>query len=135
EKALLQEYINRGYDLFLTRCAEGRGMSKEAVDKIAQGRVWSGAMAQAVGLVDEIGGIDKAVEIAAERAGLEAYSLRSYPAKRGMMDNLMDLLGGFTHAKLPLGKMRELYRPLDLMMNWDKCDPIQARLPFEPNIR
>ncbi len=135
EKALLQQYINRGYDLFLTRCAQGRGMSKEAVDKIAQGRVWSGTMALALGLVDKIGGIDRAVETAAERAGLETYSLRSYPAKRGMMDNLMDLLGGFTQSKLPTGKMRELYRPLDLLMNWDKCDPIQAHLPFEPNIR
>ncbi|MCD8310083.1 MAG: signal peptide peptidase SppA, partial [Prevotellaceae bacterium] len=135
EKALLQQYINRGYDLFLTRCSMGRDMTKEAVDKIAQGRVWSGSMAKEIGLVDEIGGMGKAVEIAAERAGLESYTVKSYPAKRGLMDNLMSLFGGITRSELLKGKIGEIYQPFDLLMNMDKYDPIQARLPFEPNIR
>ncbi|KAA6307599.1 Protease 4, partial [termite gut metagenome] len=57
EQALVQMAINHGYDIFLTRCAEGRNMSKEDIDNIAQGRVWTGAKAKELGLVDELGGI------------------------------------------------------------------------------
>ena len=56
EKGLMQMYVNNGYDLFLTRCSDGRGISKEDLDKIAQGRVWTGSKAKELGLVDELGG-------------------------------------------------------------------------------
>ncbi len=68
EKAAMQNYINNGYKLFVQRCADGRGMSVEAIEKIAEGRVWTGAAAKELGLVDELGGLDKALEIAAEKA-------------------------------------------------------------------
>ena len=60
----MQMYVNNGYDLFLTRCSDGRGISKEDLDKIAQGRVWTGSKAKELGLVDELGGLDKALDIA-----------------------------------------------------------------------
>lgn len=64
EKGLMQMYVNNGYELFLTRCSDGRGISMEELDKIAQGRVWTGSTAKELGLVDELGGLDKALEIA-----------------------------------------------------------------------
>ena len=63
EKSLLQMMITEGYDTFVTRCAEGRHMTKEAIEKIAEGRVWTGETAKELGLVDELGGIDKALDI------------------------------------------------------------------------
>lgn len=63
EQELMQNYVNRGYKLFVNRCAEGRKMSTEAIEKVAEGRVWTGAMAKDLGLVDELGGIDKALNL------------------------------------------------------------------------
>ena len=73
EKGLMQMYVNNGYELFLTRCSDGRGISMEELDKIAQGRVWTGSTAKELGLVDELGGLDKALEIAIAKAGVDAY--------------------------------------------------------------
>lgn len=63
----MQMYVNNGYDLFLTRCSDGRGISKEDLDKIAQGRVWTGSKAKELGLVDELGGLDKAWTLPLQR--------------------------------------------------------------------
>lgn len=84
EKSLMQMYVNQGYDLFLTRCSDGRDINKEDLDKIAQGRVWTGSTAKELGLVDELGGLDKALEIAINKAGIESgYTVMSYPAPKG----------------------------------------------------
>lgn len=83
EKGLMQMYVNNGYELFLTRCSDGRGISMEELDKIAQGRVWTGSTAKELGLVDELGGLDKALEIAIAKAGVDAYTVMSYPKKEG----------------------------------------------------
>ncbi|KGJ96483.1 signal peptide peptidase SppA [Thalassotalea sp. ND16A] len=70
---IIQASINRGYRSFLTLVSENRGMTVEEVDSIAQGRVWSGAKAQDLGLVDKLGNLDDAVAAAADRAGLKVY--------------------------------------------------------------
>lgn len=67
EKALMQNMVNEGYELFMKRCAEGRGMTTDEIKKIAEGRVWTGAKAKELGLVDELGGLDKALEMATQR--------------------------------------------------------------------
>ena len=85
EKSLLQMMITEGYDTFVTRCAEGRHMTKEAIEKIAEGRVWTGETAKELGLVDELGGIDKALDIAVAKAGIEGYTVVSYPEKQPSM--------------------------------------------------
>ena len=84
EKSLLQMMITEGYDTFVTRCAEGRHMTKEAIEKIAEGRVWTGETAKELGLVDELGGIDKALDIAVAKVGIEGYTVVYYvhPARR-----------------------------------------------------
>lgn len=135
EKALMQAYVNRGYDLFLTRCAEGRGMSKEAVDQIAQGRVWTGVRAKELGLVDELGGLDKAIEIAIEKAGIDAYTLISYPAKKSAWEQLKDFnAGSYVKAQLLQGEVGRLYRQIEAIDQLQPEDAIQARMFFEPNI-
>lgn len=80
EKDIVQNSVERMYDLFLTRVADGRGMDKEAVHEVAQGRVWSGMDAVDKGLVDVIGDLDDAIEIAAEMAGLDGYGIKQYPS-------------------------------------------------------
>ena len=88
EKGLMQMYVNNGYELFLTRCSDGRGISMEELDKIAQGRVWTGSTAKELGLVDELGGLDKALEIAIAKAGVDAYTVMSYPKKEGYVPSV-----------------------------------------------
>lgn len=136
EKALMQKMVNQGYDLFLTRCSEGRGIAKEELDKIAQGRVWTGSTAKELGLVDELGGLDRALEIACQKAGIDAYTVVSYPAKQTFLEMLMSTNPG-TYIKSHLlgGKAGELYRQFSILDNFDKRDRIQARLPFELNIQ
>ena len=136
EKGLLQMYINKGYDLFLTRCSDGRGISKEELDKIAQGRVWTGSKAKELGLVDELGGIDRALEIAIAKAGVEAYTVMSYPAKESFFESLMNTNpGNYIKARMLKGTMGEIYQQFSALENIDKCDRIQARVPFELNIQ
>jgi protease-4 len=79
EKDVVQSSVERMYDLFLTRVADGRGMEKDAVHEVAQGRVWSGLDALDNGLVDVIGDLDDAIAIAAEMADIEDYGIRQYP--------------------------------------------------------
>lgn len=136
EKGLMQMYVNNGYDLFLTRCSDGRGISKEDLDKIAQGRVWTGSKAKELGLVDELGGLNKALDIAIAKAGVEAYTVMSYPGKESFFESLMNTNpGNYVKARMLKGTMGEIYRQFSVIENFDKCDRIQARVPFELNIQ
>ncbi|MDR3061339.1 MAG: signal peptide peptidase SppA [Dysgonamonadaceae bacterium] len=95
EKALIQNYIENGYDLFVSRCADGRSKTKEEIDSIGQGRVWTGNQALALGLVDKVGNINDAIKIAAEAAGIEKYDLRNYPAQKSFYEQILeDSFGG-----------------------------------------
>src|SRR5690606_27484558 len=88
ETQILQTQVNRIYDTFLQRVADGRGLTKEQVDSIGQGRVWSGEQALERGLVDRLGGIDDAVTAAAAKAGLEGYRVVTYPAIKSPLEAL-----------------------------------------------
>ena len=136
EKGLMQMYVNNGYELFLTRCSDGRGISMEELDKIAQGRVWTGSTAKELGLVDELGGLDKALEIAIAKAGVDAYTVMSYPKKEGFLESLMNTNpGNYIKSRMLNGKMSDMYRQFSIIENFDKIDRIQARVPFELNIQ
>lgn len=136
EKGLMQMYVNNGYELFLTRCSDGRGISMEELDKIAQGRVWTGSTAKELGLVDELGGLDKALEIAIAKAGVDAYTVMSYPKKEGFLESLMNTNPGiYIKGRMLNGKMSDMYRQFSIIENFDKIDRIQARVPFELNIQ
>lgn len=136
EKGLMQMMINDGYNLFLTRCSEGRGISKEELDKIAQGRVWTGSTAKELGLVDELGGLDKALEIAIAKAKVDAYTVIDYPKKESFFESLMNTNpGNYIKAHMLSGKVGEIYEQFSIIDNIDKADRIQARVPFELNIQ
>ncbi|WP_294620255.1 signal peptide peptidase SppA [uncultured Bacteroides sp.] len=136
EKGLMQMYVNNGYKLFLTRCSDGRGISMEELDKMAQGRVWTGSTAKELGLVDELGGLDKALEIAIAKTGVDAYTIMNYPKKESLFENLMNTHpGNYIKSRMLNGKMSDIYRQFSIIENFDKIDRIQARIPFELNIQ
>lgn len=135
EKVVFQNYINEGYDLFLTRCSEGRGIAKDSLDKIAQGRVWTGNQALKIGLVDAIGGIDTAIEEAVKLAKLENYSINSYPEKTDFFDSL--LLSGKDDLATRVMKeyMGDDYKLIKTLKEIKEQSYIQARIPYELDIQ
>ena len=136
EKALLQMMVAEGYDTFITRCAEGRHTTKEAIEKIAEGRVWTGEAAKELGLVDELGGIDKALEIAVAKAGVGGYTIVSYPEKKDVLSSLLDTKPtNYVESQLLKSKLGEYYRQFGLLTNLKEQSMIQARVPFELNIK
>lgn len=136
ERSLLQMMITEGYDTFVSRCAEGRHMTKEAIEKIAEGRVWTGETAKKLGLVDELGGIDKALNIAVAKAGIEGYTIVSYPAKQDFFSSLLDTKPtNYVESQLLKSKLGEFYQQFGLLKNLQEQSMIQARIPFELNIK
>lgn len=134
EAAVLQEYINNGYALFLKRCADGRGVTVDDIAKIAEGRVWTGSKAKEIGLVDELGDLDKAVEIAAQKAGLARYCVKAYPESIDFIEKLMDTDKEDYMEAMTRETLGSYYKSLKFIRNIGNCDRIQARLPFELNI-
>lgn len=135
ESAQMQKMINRGYDLFTKRVADGRGMAQDSVKLIAEGRVWTGEQGLNIGLVDELGNLDDAVAHAAELAKVEKFRAVGYPAPDNPFDQLLNQTkGGYLDSEL-----RELlgegYAVYSLVRNVKDADRIQARMPFEMNIQ
>lgn len=136
EKPLLQMMVTEGYNTFVGRCAEGRHMSKEAIERIAEGRVWTGETAQKLGLVDELGGINKALDIAVKKAGIEAYTVVSYPDKESFLDALFSMQStSYLESQLLKSKLGDYYKDFNLLKNLGERSMIQARVPFELNIK
>lgn len=131
EMAYLNRYIERGYDLFRSRVAEGRKMSVDEVEKIAQGHVWLGQDALKIKLVDALGGLDDAIKKAAELAKIEEYHRVAYPEAEGWETQLLNKFNDNNYieaqARLVLG---EYYEPFMLLRTMDKQNAIQARIPF-----
>jgi protease-4 len=127
ESKMLQTYVERGYDLFTGRCADGREKTKEEIDAIGQGRVWTGNQALAIGLVDELGGIDTAIKLAAEAAEITDYSLNSYPVKKDFFTQLLEKSMGTTNVRISeffMGK--ENYEQKRMLNLWQSYDYRQA---------
>ena len=136
EKTLMQMMITQGYDTFVNRCAEGRHMSKEAIEKIAEGRVWTGEAAKELGLVDVLGGIDTALEIAVRKAGIEGYTVVSYPAKQDLLSSLLNTKPtNYVESQILKNKLGEYYQQFGMLKNLKERSMIQARIPFELNIK
>lgn len=138
EIATMQNYVNRGYSLFRKRVAEGRKMSTEQVEKIAQGRVWLGTDAKDIKLIDGFGGLSDAIDKAAELAHLSSYQAVEYPAMAGWMEQLLDMAGGnkgtYLDEQLRLA-LGDLYQPFIMIRNMKEKEPIQAALPYVLNIQ
>lgn len=136
EQTLLQMYINQGYDLFVSRCAEGRKMSKNEIEKIAEGRVWTGEAAKKIGLVDILGGIDKALEIAVKKAKVEGYTVVGYPDRKNVLQELLNSKpGNYIESRMLKSQLGDYYNGFSMLKNLEKADFMQARVPFELNIK
>src|SRR5215210_1216950 len=137
EKKIIQNLVDTTYSTFKSRVAEGRKLSLEAVDSIAQGRVWTGQRALQIGLVDKLGNINDAVASAARMSKSKEYTLREYPEKKNFIEdffrNYKEELKAAT-IKEEIGE--EQYLILQQLKNIRKMIAVpQARLPFEVSIR
>ena len=135
--SLLQNNVNRGYMLFKKRVAEGRKMTMEQVENIAQGRVWLGQDAIKLKLVDQLGGLDDAIAKAAKLAKMNDYETASYPSPLSTWEQLLgsyvggdDLLNGKMQAYLG-----EFYEPFKIINDAKHMDKVQARIPYIINIK
>ena len=137
EMALLEQYIGRGYNLFRKRVADGRQQSIEQIEEIAQGRVWLGNDALKIKLVDEIGGLDKAIAKAASLAKVSEYHATSYPEEQSWWENLLDQAtskNNYLDEQLQ-ATLGEYYEPFKFVKNMNRQSAIQARLPYYVNIK
>ena len=131
EKALMQKMVEKGYDLFTTRCADGRGMTQAEIDAIGQGRVWTGTMALERGLVDVLGGLDDAIDIAVKKAGVEGYTLKSYPEQEGGFFSMFsDMKDNTIRQQMLKGDAAKIFNDVYTISQMDKLDRIQARMPY-----
>ncbi len=137
ESQLIQERVEWIYQDFLEKVAKGRKMTPEAVHEIAQGRVWAGEKAKAIGLVDDMGGLDRAMQAAAKLAGLEKYRTTEFPRTKTGLEQLLEKFDKDRDSdevirawmiRSELGEMYPVYKTLQDMR---KNQGIQARLPFE----
>ena len=131
ESEVIQREVERIYDNFITRVSEGRHMTKANVDSIAQGRVWSGADAKRIGLVDVFGGLDKAIEIAAKKAGLTGYRIQELPYQEDPFQKLMKQWSGDSEAAILQKTLGESYRYYQQLEHLRAMKSYQARLPYE----
>ncbi|MBQ3908402.1 MAG: signal peptide peptidase SppA [Bacteroidaceae bacterium] len=135
ESALLQSYIEKGYDLFTGRVADGRGMAQDSVKAIAEGRVWTGEQALSIGLVDQLGNLEDAIKVAAAEADIEKYSIGRYPAPEPWFANIMNKKkNGYLDSQMRQ-MLGEYYTTFSLLRTLDKQNPIQARMPFYMTIQ
>lgn len=131
EQALMQKNINRGYELFTKRCADGRKMKQDDIKAIAEGRVWTGNQAIKNGLVDELGGLEKAIAKAKELAQVEDCSITSYPGKPGLFDQLINTVANNSYAENKLKEtFGEFYTEFTNLRDLQKKDFMQVRLPY-----
>jgi len=130
EKEFMQKSIEDVYSDFINKVASGRKMMAETVDSIGQGRVWSGSSARDIGLVDEIGGLEEAIEAAAELAGIENWSIRELPEIEDPYMRLLSQLGGEVKMSILKNELGESVRYFNLIHELKDLSGIQARLPY-----
>jgi len=135
ERLLLQAEVNNIYKTFTQKVANGRHKTPEFIDKIGQGRVWTGAEAIKIGLVDRLGNIDDAVKSAAKKAGLKEYKLVDYPAQKDPLKELFDDSADKVRIYFTKQELGENYNYYQKMKSVLKTTGIQSRMPYEVVIK
>ncbi len=141
ELAVLQRLVDWIYGEFVAKVAEGRGLTPERVEQIAQGRVWSGGDAKEIGLVDEIGGLDAAIAFAAEKAGLgRNYKLLEYPRQKELIEAIQDLLENGPKRAARSASVTEkiaarINAELKMLRSFNDPVGVYARLPLSFDVR
>jgi len=134
ENDLLYTMVEKTYDVFITHVSEGRELEKEEVDRIGQGRVWSGADALELGLVDRFGGLKDAVAIAQEKAGLEKFRIVSLPEQEDPFEQIIKQLGGDVKASFIESELGENYKYYKRIKEISEMSGIQALMVEEIDI-
>lgn len=127
---MMQKHVTDTYDDFITLVSTERNLSKTFVDSIAQGRVWSGTNAIEIGLVDELGGIEKAIAYAAEKANLNTYSIKEFPKQEDIFESLLKTETQEYYTKTMKEKLGVNYKYLEAIENISKIEGVQALMPF-----
>jgi protease-4 len=130
----IKQQIKRVYSTFLERVASGRNMSVEEVNEVAQGRVWSGSDAYNIGLVDALGGLEEAVAYAAKLAETDSYRTTNYPKFSDDFESFLQSLQPSPFGHTTIGKSIQYFQSL-FSKQTTQIDHIQARIPFDLNIR
>jgi len=131
EKESMQQYVNRGYELFTKRCADGRGMKQDEIKAIAEGRVWTGLHAKQLGLVDQLGNLDDAIKVAKKRAKVDECTILSYPAPKSMFDNLFSQSSGESYANEYMkNTLGDFYGVIKSIKQIKSGFSMQAQLPY-----
>ena len=128
----LQNNVNRGYELFKSRVAEGRKLTAAQVENIAQGRVWLGEDAKKIGLVDEIGGLNRAIAKAASLAKCKEYYAETWGETPSLLEQLLANstdMDTYLDTKLK-NTLGALYEPVMMMNEYEQMDKVQARMPY-----
>lgn len=135
EQIVLTKSVNKTYQTFLKRVADGRGMQVADVDKIAQGRIWSGIDAKRLGLVDVLGGMDVAMKIAATKAGLEEYEVVEYPKQENTLDKIFGQKTEEVVEKVATNYLGEHYKMIISVRKMELKNGVQARMPYSLELR
>lgn len=136
EKDVLQKNVERGYDVFTRKAAQGRRMSVDSLRKLASGRVWTGTQAKANGLVDQLGGLDDAIKLAAKSAKLKEgdYRVRYVPEKKNAFEEFMKAFSDDEEARIT-SQIGDLAPYVHYLKKLKNMQGVQARLPFELDIK
>ena len=130
EREIINSYVGNVYDVFLDHVANGRDISKEQVDSIGRGRVWSGVDAKKIGLVDDFGGLKKSIDVAAETAGLEEYRIVELPRRPDPFKMFFKGLSGGSTGKILEEKLGPGFKYYNYLYSTLNDQGIQARMPF-----
>lgn len=135
ERTTLQNSVERVYDDFITKVAEGRHKTKAEVDSLGQGRVWSGADALRLGLIDEFGGLDKAISVAAKLAKMDEYRIYNLPKQKDALEQIVNDFTGGTETKLMKKELGQSYIYLQQLRSLARANhTVQARMEYALDI-
>lgn len=134
ERSVIQQEVEKVYDVFITHVGEGRKITKAQVDSIGQGRVWSGANAKDINLVDVFGGLQTAIEIASKKAKITDYRIVSFPEQKDPVEQILEQITGENETSAIKKQLGENYKYYQSFRNVLKMQGIQARLPYDIGI-
>ena len=135
ERAILQRYINNGYELFTKRCAEGRNMNIDSLKAIAEGRIYSGTDAMRLGLVDEMGGLEEAITFAAKKANISNYTLKYYPSVKSLIEQISDIFSTSFEERIVKSQLGENYRLFRTIQRAQTTTGIKAIMPYSITVK
>jgi protease-4 len=128
--------VEEGYERFTSKAAQGRSISEDSLKSVASGRVWSGIEAKNIGLIDELGGLEAAITIAAKSAKVEKdYKIKYYPEQKSFLENILTELSGEAETKLMQREFGALTPYVIQLEKLKRLEGIQARLPYEMIIK